>query len=271
MAAPAVVTLASCPVSYSILYAEPATLNGENGSGWESSYCFKVAYSDMDAFCTFAGGSKVTYTSGGNTFTRIIPLSDPDRVRLLCRKIEAKATGGWTPGNSAATRNWSHARVKLTFNSVPYLTDGSTPFMDVQTHAGAEAYTLAGTRLAFSDATPIQADAALIVPTMTYAATIYQAPALADDVVRSLLGQCNSVALTLKTGACAIGTVRFDGMDSRLTMTADFQQAYMRTLVFTWRPVPWNQFLRPNGVWDTAYGPSSATVYGLSDLTPLIS
>lgn len=268
---PAVVTLASCPVAYSILYDPRPTLKGDEG-GWTATLAFKVAMADVFTFCSWAAGTPTLYDLGGGvTATRIVPLSHPENTKLLCRGIDATAKGGWTPGNPVWDRQWSAASVVLTFKSVPYATDGSAPFMVTETRTGSETYTLAGTRLAFADATPIQADAGLNVPVLTYSTTVYQAAALGDDVVAPLTGKVNSSTVQLGDYVCPVGTVRFDGMQSRLSTTATFQKAYERGLMFAFRRYPWNQFLKPTGVWDYAQKPDSSYVYESANLNLLLA
>lgn len=264
------VLLSQCPVSYAILRESPLTIQGEfgtSGGGWSGTLDFVVDSKDIYAFCQFAGGSQYTVGSA----TRYIPLSHPDAPTLLCTKIKAVAKGGYTDpnlpvGQTVALSNWSKGFISLTFTSVPWPMDGSAPMMTTETRAGSEVYTLAGSKLKFpSDGTIIQADAGITVPTTVYTLTIYLAVSLDDSALNALLGNVNN-ATFLGNPA---GTIRFDGFNSQSTMTGSGQQAYTRTLMLTYRPVPWIQFLRPNGVWEAAVKPDSSYVYTASDLSPL--
>ncbi len=261
------VLLAACPVPYKILYKSPATLKGSAGSGWAATIDFLVAQSDMFTFCQFAAGTPVVYTTG----TKIIPLSHPENNNLLCQGIEGVGTGSFTSGNHSWQRNWSHAKVSLTFNSVPFPTDGSTPFLTVETQGGDEVHTIAGQRLAFPDGSPIQADAGVHVPTLDYNMTIYQATALGDDVVAPLQGTVSNAPLVLGVYSWPTGCIRFNTMTARLTLTATFQAAYSRTLSFSCRGIPWNQFLKADGTWDTPTNPGGSTVYTPANLAPLLA
>lgn len=267
---PAIVTFASCPVPFTVLYASKPTLKGQADQGWSAEISFKVAQNDLIAFAQFVAGTPKTYTVGSGTVTRIIPVTHPwlgYTTKMVARSIDCELTGEWTPGNEPWAQQWSDARVKVGFATVPWATDGSTPFAVVETNGASETYTLAGVKMAFSDGTPIQADAGLNVPTLAYSVTIYQAAAIGDDTVAPLLGTINSVAMALGVYTWPIGSVRFDGMRSRLTMTSDFNQAYERGLLFNCRPIHWNKFLRSDGTWDFA----TPSAYTLSDLRILTS
>jgi hypothetical protein len=228
--------------------------------------------SDLVAFCQFCAGTPRTYDlGGGNTAVRIVPLSHPATSQLVCRKLSSRATGGWTPTNPAWSRQWSHAKVKVGFETVPWTSDGASPFLVVNAQSGSETYTLAGVRLTFPDGSPVQADAGQNVPTTIYQATIYQAASLGDDVWAPLSGKVNASAIQIGSYLCPAGTVRFDGGGGQQVMTANFQSAYTRQLAFAFRPIPWNQFLRPNGVWDTPLKPGGVPVYEAGDFSPLFA
>lgn len=266
---PAIVTLASCPVAYSIARKNPLKIRGNINEGWSGEITFAVKAEDLYSFCTFAGGSKKTIDMGGGvTATRYIPLSHPDLTKLLCTRIDGEAIGGYTATNTEALSNWSNAFVTLSFTSVPYLIDGSTPFQTIEVNEGLEVYTLAGSKLKFpSDSSYLQADAGKTVGTAIYSNTIYLSGALNDGVINPLKGKCNASVLLGQP----IGTLRFDTWSAKIVMTSNFETSYTRSIKLTQRDVPWNQFLRPDGVWEAPVKPDGTFVYDLADLSPLFS
>jgi hypothetical protein len=261
------VTFASCPVPYQILRDPPHTIDGDWQSGYKGDVSFVVAASDLATFCIWAGGSPYKITVGSSTVTRLIPVSHPDYSSLLCKKISSTAFGSFTPTNTPGLTNFSHARITLGFESVPFATDGSTPFMVTSTRAGSEVYTVAGSKLTFpSDGSTLQSDAGVTVPTIVYQVTTYLAPSLNDVTYGAILATPVNSAVFLGQ---PIGTMRFDSFSSETTMTVG-GNAYQTTFMFTFRPVPWNQFLRPNFVWEAPTAPGGGYVYGASDLNVLL-
>lgn len=280
MSAPAIVTLADWkdpvtgdPRFYKILNADPVTIKGTSGAtagaGYSGTIDFLVNMVDLLDFATFCGGTHKTIDLGGGvTADRIIPLSHPGVSKLLCNSIDSRGIGEYTPSNPEWCRQHSHAKVKVGFGSVPYATDGSEPFMSHETRAGAEVYTLAGSQLKFSTGENVGADAGITVPTVIHVLTVYLAFSLNDTVLDPLLGSINNATFLGKPA----GTIRFDSYTSQETLTADMQRTYTRSIFLTYRPIHWNYFLKPSGVWDLVQKPTTGDpVYALQNLSPLLS
>lgn len=256
-----------------ILRESPLTVNGQFGAGWQGTIDFLVESRDLYAFAQFATGNPYTVGSA----IRYIPLSHPDAPGLLCTGIRSVARGGFTTpddvagstGRTVTLSNWSHAQVSCSFTSVPYATDGSTPFMTKETIGSSQEYSLADKKLIFpSDGKRIDADATLSVPTVVYVYTIYMAYALDDSAMNAMLANPVSSA---SVGSIAAGLLRFDNYRSSLSVTQGGQQAYTRTIQLAWRPIDWNYFLRPEVTWEAPEKPDSSLVYGTSDLNALFS
>lgn len=269
---PAIVTLADSPVPYKFLRNGPPTLDGDLG-GWTATMSFLVASGDMFEFCEFCGGTVKTVDMGGGvTAQRIIPLSHPFAPKLLCQGVSARMTGNWVDTLPDWCKQFSLAKVDVTFRTVPYQTDGGAPFLVMNNRGASQSYSLAGSKMSFpSDGTPIQADASLNVPILTYSATIYQAVGPGDDVVAPLMGTVNNATLTLGAFPMPAGTFRFDTMDNEVSTTVGSVKSYQRTLMGSFRPVPWNYFLRPNGLWEVALKPNGDPVYAPADHSVLFS
>lgn len=68
------------------------------------------------------------------------------------------------------------------------------------------------------------------------------------------------------------GTVRFDGAEAEIAQTISYQNTYTRTLSCTFRPRPWNEILRPDGVWEAPVNRDSGDyLYRAADLSPLFA
>lgn len=283
---PTVVTFASCPVPYKVLRGPQVAGSGSYTQGYQEQMTVAVTTQDLYAFLTWAGGQAYTISVGGVPVVRIIPVSHPLFQALICTNVTWKLTGAfnaaaatltgsstWTGVNTPTTtsaihlQNYSWAQVTLTFSTVPYPVDGSRPFMVLNREIGAEVYTLAGQKLKFpSDGTQLDADAPITVPTIVYAATIYQAASVDDTTLAAAAAA--PVSSTTFLGFAA-GLVRFDGISSQTTM-AMLSTAFQYTLKFTFRPVSWLQSLRPDGAWEAPTTPGGAYTYATSDLNALI-
>lgn len=267
---PAAIDWADCPVPYVILYSEPATLKGDD-SGWRSSYVFGVEMADHDEFCLFLTANIVEIDlGGGSSATRILPAPDPYRPTLLCQKVETIGTGGWEPTNPAPLRNWSHARVKAEFGSVPYPTDGSTPFMTIRSRATPEATTVAGRKLTFPDGTPIAADAAYVYPVEQHSITIFNAPddAAGDAVLTSTYSGTVNNATFLSIYPAY--TIRFDGMDRETTRTTTNVVTVNKTIHISYRAVDWRKALKSDGTWDFVVRPGGSYQYSTANYNLLV-
>ena len=270
---PAIVTLDDWVASggwYEIARNKPPSIDGSRDGGWEASLDVYVYAFDLMDFCQFCGGVPRTYTVGGVTVTRLVPLSHPAAPRLLCSDIKSEYIGEFTPSNDPWIQQWSHAKVSLKFKAVPYATDGSQPFMVINTRGGVEEYSLAGVRLQTAGGIPLQTDASLPVHTTIYSITIFQCPALGDNVVIPLQGKVNTGPMLMGSMMCAAGCVKFMDMQSEDSMTPDFQIKYTRTLSFGVRDVDWRMVLLPDGTWDFAVKPGGGYILDDTDLSVLL-
>lgn len=276
MSAPATKLLTDSPVPYKVLREPRASYRIGQGVQ-ETKFSVAVLAADLVDFLTFASGSEATTVDlgGGVTVTRHIPACDPDFPTLMLNDIEGTSAGGWTPTNSVTRRNWSHVKLALTFSSVPFATDGSTPFMTVDIDPTKEVVSLANVPKRFADGTPVNTDAGLLVGSAAYRITVYQATSLGDDFIFDDVCRLNDAPITLGTKVCAAGTVMMQSPRISRTYLANGQVAYQRSLAFQWREIDWNFSLRPSGVWEPAFNPGGTTLadrsYPYVDFSPLFT
>lgn len=267
---PASIDWADCPVDYVMRVDQPAMLTGDE-SGWRSAYTFGVALEDQDAFCLFLTANVVEIDlGGGSSATRILPAPDPYRAELLCQRIECRAVGGWTPTNPEPLRNWSHAEVRAEFGSVPYPTDGSTPFMTIRSRATPEATTVAGRKLTFPDGTPISADAAYVYPVEQHSITIYNAPdtpAADATLTATYSGTVNNATFLSIYPAY---TIRFDGMDREVVRTTTNVVTVTKTIHLSYRAIDWRKALKSDGTWDFVVRPGGSYQYTTANYNALV-
>lgn len=234
--------LTDAGIDWAYLYKPFPTVEGDLQSGWTAEISFLVPYGEQTTkFLLMAGGTPVTV---GNA-TRVVPLIHPDYSALLCTHLRAEGFG--TPSFTEEGPLWSHSRIRATFTGVPFPTDNSEPFMTRNVRKTGEYITIPGSAFVFpSDGTPIQQDSGVFVPTTALTITLYFCPTLKDDVSDGLIGCVNLLPFLGRP----TGTVRYDGMESELSTLANGQITYTKTQSYVFRPVPHNQVLRPNGVWE---------------------
>jgi hypothetical protein len=251
---------------------------------------------DMARFAQFAGG--LIYDLGGGT-RRIIPLSHPDYPGLLCKGIKCQATGEpyqgplptglqssgamagstqpgfgvnqpWNLLPTSPGRLYSHAKIVCTFKSVPYGNDGATPFLTVRAVGSSEQVTIPGTGYTFtSDGSPIKQDSSFAIATTTYNVTIFQAVGVDEALYATLAANpVNSIPF-LNFDA---GTLRFDTWEYTQTQNSNFAKSYQIGFNFSWRAIPWNRVLRPDGIWESPVRTvDGGALYGTSDLNVLLN
>ncbi len=266
----AIVTLDDCPVTtWTILRSPQPVLTGDE-SGYSDEITFMLPYEDAFTFFSWAGGLKQTIeTAPGITVERIVPLSHPEIPSMLVRALRMERFG--TPQETTDVKTiaalYNKAKITATFKSVPWPTDGSAPFMEIEHENGMEVYTIGTAKYRFFDGTPIDADAGLSVPISRIKISIFQCPQTGADLSDSLIGKLNSTIFMGKPP----GTVRHDGMSTRFSRAANFVDQWSRHLVLSYRPVHWNYFLHPSGAWQVAVKPDGNPAYELADLNQLLS
>jgi hypothetical protein len=234
-------------------------------------YTFGVRMEHHDQFVLFLTANEVEIDlGGGSSATRILPCADPYRSDLLCQRVESVATGTYDETLPVPLRNWSHAKVKAEFASVPYPTDGSTPFMNIRSRATPEATTAAGRRLSFPDGTPISADAAAIYPVEQHSITVYNAPnsPAADAALTARFSGTVNNALFLSIYPAY--TVRFDGMDRDVSRSATGMTTVTKTLHLSYRAIDWRKALKPDFTWDFVQKPGGAYLYTTDNYADIV-
>jgi hypothetical protein len=265
-----IVTLADCPVDYTISRTESVLKADE--SGYSDEITFDVAYEDALTFFNWAGGlvhSIESPVGSGFYVQRIIPLSHPEISTMIVRGLSMQRYGTQAETTNVHTLAalFSRAKITATFKSVPWPTDGSSPFMEIETQKGAEVYTIGTAKYRFADGTPIDADCGVVIPTSTFSISIYSCPVIGTAESDPLLGKLNITEFMGKPP----GTVRYDGMSTKFSKAANFVDQWSRHMSFAYRPIPWNYFLHPSGDWLLALKPDGSPAYEPAELNVLVS
>ena len=223
-------------------------------------------YADLWTFLTVAAGTPETVNG---TVRRIVPLRFPDQPNyLLANNIDLQETGYDTAANT-----YSKAKITIDFATVPFGLSGSSAFVTSETNYGGNMITLPGSAYQFSGGTKVNQDVGRFIPEWEWRLTYYQMTSIDGATIGSLLGKVNSATITGPNGlSCTAGTLRFDGGSHRVQVSTGFVFSYELSLSFMYRPVSWNQLMKPDGTGfaDVTDG-SSNPIYATADLTPLLN
>lgn len=223
---------------------------GDGGDqGWSHALGFWVGGSlsggspmDIYTFLNFISGTTETFSSGGIVYNRIVPLRHPYLTNMLLTRVRWDFTG---PPLDAEP-GWTDAKVWCEFGVPPYAITGDQPFYTIRTRFGAAYETVPDSAFQFSDGSKLSSDSGLFIPEIGFTVTTYLDPIAVSDTVAAMTGTVNSAIFLGR----AIGTIRFDGVETEFTRNASLQSTYVKTFSLNFRPRPWNEVLRKDGAWD---------------------
>lgn len=235
-------------------------------------------YRDIRGVSQLIGGLKGIWSVG-------IPLRYPDAPQdnIYATGIRCKGVGQFTGSNPIA---YTYAIVTVTFTPLTWDAAGTDDplflnsvtqnaaenqalqFATQEIDIGYESYPVPKMALRFnSDDAPVQGNRTLKMNVMTMTITYERLPYLPIGFIKSLIGTVNNVEFL----DCAVGTIFFDGAKNSRQMSADGNIIQKLSLVFKYRPIPWNRMLRDDSlVWEIVQDRNNNTLYQGSDFTQLL-
>jgi hypothetical protein len=260
--------VADIPVDYTIARNPPPTYRG-GPDGRAATITFQVAINDATAFVQHAIGTVELIDHGdGITTERVVPLIYPDdpEMHLVAYDVEYFGTpngSGW----SFFTNQFSHARILCEFATLPFPTGGGdTPFYTLTADYGTSIETIPGSVWRFpSDNSTLSGEGGLFTGVVSFTLTQFLSRTPIPYSVLSMVGSVNSVAW----GIFPIGTLRFDGAQSQYAKGM-FSETLVKSYSLKFRPRPWREVLRANGVWEEpVLGGTSNKKYSAANLKVL--
>jgi hypothetical protein len=247
---------------------------------------FKVPWQNRWQFVLSVMG-QVSITGGVNgTVTRYAPMVYPDFPALYCQGIDMQGWGNFEAStNTSIIYDW--AVVTCVFGTFPWnfqglndpngLTNGLYRSQSVEFSGEMLSLPAAGYKFSASPQLPVTQNIGRIVPLLNISITQHMCPSIPFATLFSLIGNVNSTSFY----GAATGTVLFLGASSEsdFSLTQNNQSwliSQKLTTKFTYRAIPWNMFLRPdgtdpngNGGYDTVVNTAGGNVYPAADLNQI--
>lgn len=225
-----------------------------------------VPWADMTAFRNVVVGSQVTFGSGPNAYTRVVPLQCPWDPGLYATALEGKYRGG----DSAITpiRPYSHVIFSVTFGLIPYGPGSDAPYRSLQAVGALRSVTNPSEGYTFSNGEPLDHGVAIQHMTTSYLYTLYQVPDIvsAENALRELGSTpVNDSPLTIAGRTFDAGTVMLESFTTDTVQSVGGVLQSNLQVVLNWSALPWNSLVRSDGEIDEV----SPQLYQTGDLSPL--
>jgi hypothetical protein len=267
--------MSECPVPVKRLNDPPGSGGGVSVAGslappggvvWSTPLAFHVgvgaggAPADLWAFLSWAFESTETFTFGGASVERIVPLRHPFLPNLVAVGVRWRCTGRPIEEDPG----WTDAKIEIEFGVPAYNLD---TFYTVRTRFGGEFDTIPNAAMAFADGTRITGDWGVFVPEIAMVVTTFQSPAPVGPAIGNLVGKVSSATFL----GWSAGYVRFDGVESDFAQTMAMTTTYVKSFAITFRSRPWNEVMKPSGASEVPLNVSTGLPkYQSGDLNALL-
>jgi hypothetical protein len=256
-------------------------LNNPDGTGaatgeWTigrrtATLSFLCYWSDLEGFLQQIAGYPIEYGVGhGASIVQQVPLIYPFNSKLYAQRISHRAatcSNILTPITLA--NPYSKAMVTVEFGTFPFqISDGSTPWLNIQSKGSTEFVTIPGVPFTFSDGSKPEKDLGKIMGMQTFTIQRFQIPSF-DQWLQSsysLMGQVNSDTVTISQTPIAPGYLFFPTQDISSQTNVLGSPQSTATIQLVYRSKPWNQAMRADGTWDTL----TPNVYDTTALSGLL-
>lgn len=242
--------LSDITIPYELPRNYPPTMQG-GPNGRQGEMTFDIGLNDLNAFITFIGGEEETITlPDATTTTRLVPLQHPDDDLLYAVSYSSVAFGkpGGT-GSSIYTPMFSHARVRVGFESLAFPIVADQPMFTLTTDHAAIFETIPGGALVFPSGWKSTGDYGIRVGCIAYSLTTYMSLQPVNAFISNMVGKVNSVELVLGDTTFAPGTMRFDSVRSEFSRGM-FSQTLIKNFNLKYREVTWQAALDNTGSWE---------------------
>lgn len=241
----------------------------ENAAGREMTVVYKVPWEQITAFRNAVVGSPQTFTSGGISYTRTVPLQCPFDPGLYAVAIDGSFWG--TAGTINEARPYAFAKFAVTFGLIPFGPGSDTPYQSLQAVGGLRSVTDQSQGYEFvGNGEPIDHGVAINHMMVSYLYTMFQVPNPASvEMALLALGETpvNDSPLTIGGITFAAGTVLLESYSlDRVQAIGGSVQSSLQ-IALNWSRLPWNSLRRSDGVVDEV----SPQLYTPGDLSSVLN
>jgi hypothetical protein len=238
------------PVPFTIMIDE-GIVEANPETGPEARVKFKCGWTDKYLLAQSLLGYQVSSPPANIVYTG--PYSYPPSPQLLCTSIERiQGLGKPLPffWQNAAGLPWIAPRkaiVTAVFRRPSWQGFASSGFFSITFAGGGEFLTIPNTTYKFGDGTPTNTPIGVLLPQAEITVTRYRMGFLPDTYMIACTGFVNNAPFTIGWNAYPAGTLLFMPGTSQVDADSLGNITYQVEYKFMYRPVPWNNFLHPNG------------------------
>ncbi len=240
---------------------------GYDGQGREETIIWSVPWEDRFAFEAAVQGYAQTFTSGGATYTRNVPLQSPYNPKLYAVAVRFKSQG---KTNVTIDRPYNTVVYEIRFGILPFGVDGDAPFQSLQAQGASRQITIPNSRYIFSNGEIVDHGIAVNHAGVTYQFTQHQVNdiiSLENALLSLMPNPLNNAPVTMAGRTFPTGTLLFEtySTTTELSLFGDVKNSLSMTLNYS--ALPWNSLVRSDGVVDTL----TPQQYSMSNFSALIS
>lgn len=241
-----------------------------NGTGdintLQTFITFVTSYANHVNFINTIFGFTQTIGSSYGSITRVFRLQHPEYSNFYATAFQFELTG-FNTGGASIFQQYSHVRITVTFETLPYGIAGNTPFSTWNIKQGAVYTTAPGRKFGFASGEPLDQEAGAFSTLNSYILTLYNLPILNDSAIDNCAGCINNAGFQGRPAKQLL----FNGCDSNIQNNVGGAITYQQSLSFTYRNYSWNQAYKANGTLDFPVDPSGNPPYSTADFTTLFA
>lgn len=239
----------------------PAPSIAGGPTGREGDLTFLISpLTEIGPFLTHCAGTDETLgLLGGGSIVRRVPLHHPDDVDMYIDSYTLEYFGRpmsdtWAVGKSIHTEQFSHARMRAFFRTLPLGVGNDQQFYTIDVETGASVETVPDGAMVDEDGNKLTGDRGITVPCTNLVVTTFLSNVPVSYAIHSIVGRVNSVDFTDPViGDFPAGTLRFDGVRQSASLGSTVTNLN-KSFNLKFREMEWNKVPNREGVWQYAYG-----------------
>jgi hypothetical protein len=217
----------------------------------EATVYYYIPWSQRWTFVqTIMGSPQASDFSTPTALVYRLPVPYPDSAALYASAFEihpVPSPSGTNSLPSAAETAYNYAIVAIKYSTPSYPVSGSNPLLTIEGASGAQEITAPLLSYQFSDGTKPEQPVGIPIPNQEIRITYHRVPYINTDIFTSYQGMVNSATFL----GLSAGYVFCNPITWSTSITVNQYSLFEVQFSFSWRALPWNQFIKPNGAVDT--------------------